>query len=64
MITSRLNIGQQVIPVGGSFVGFTGEVNGFDPAQPSAPWRVQLDIEGSPVAWYATDDLFPAGLAA
>lgn len=53
-------LGQEVIPVGGPFVGFVGQVNGFDPMNPAAPWRVEIAIDGQPAAWYSPLDLMSA----
>lgn len=55
------DIDDEVIPVGGSFIGHRGVVVGLNFADPVTPFRIRFDLEGDPVAWYGADDLMPAG---
>ena len=55
------DIDDEVIPVGGRFLGLLGVVDELDLDDPKQPFRVRFPhVEGEPIAWFGADDLMPA----
>jgi hypothetical protein len=58
---SRVLVTRGGPPHGQAFVGLTGTIDRYDPANQPKPWRVVFAQPTLTAAWFALDELEPAG---